>query len=274
MDAARSVEAPPDFGARDPRRRRGAADGSSGGGYKLIGALLLLAFSALVLAGGLSLLPAPDDDANTSNVTAEEVLDEATSEPNASEDAGSGSDPDTGVTVVQGADPRRENATTDETEPNVTEMNVSEVAVGIYREVNRRRGNNSLTPLRSDGDLSRVAMNHSRNMSESGYVGHTDPSGEGVERYRYECRQISGFGNFSYSENLAKSWYGRRGVFPDGHTEMVDAEDEVVRNVVGSWMDSEAHRTRLLRSEWGSTGVGVALNDSGAVYVAQVFCTG
>jgi uncharacterized protein YkwD len=144
----------------------------------------------------------------------------------------------------------------------------------ILRSVNRERVMRGLEKVEISEGLSEIARNHSRNMSESGYVAHIDPSGENVTRYRETCKEISRFGNLSYSENIARSWFGEKVVSPGGgEPSLVDSEKDVVENVVGGWIESDWHRENMLDDEWRTTGIGVVSNGSGAVFATQSFCS-
>jgi uncharacterized protein YkwD len=144
----------------------------------------------------------------------------------------------------------------------------------ILRSVNRERAKRGLERVELSENLSDIARNHSRNMSESGYVAHVDPSGENVTRYRETCKGISRFGNLSYSENIARSWFGEKVVPPGGgEPSLVDSEKDVVENVVGGWIESDWHRENMLDDEWRTTGIGVVSNESGAAFATQSFCS-
>jgi len=157
---------------------------------------------------------------------------------------------------------------------DVSEVNESRLETVLHHAVNEERLERGLGELRLSEELSETARNHSRNMSESGYVGHVDPSGEDVVRYREDCRELSNLGNLSYSENIARSWFGEDVVPPEGGEPLpVESETDLMENMVGEWLASDWHRENMLNDEWHSTGIGVSSNETGAVFATQAFCS-
>lgn len=99
---------------------------------------------------------------------------------------------------------------------DIPELDESRVETLVLESVNDRRAENGAPELREVEELADTARNHSRNMSEAGYIGHVDPAGTDVIRYQENCRTLSGFGNLSYFENLARTWYGKEVETADG----------------------------------------------------------
>lgn len=55
----------------------------------------------------------------------------------------------------------------------------------------------------------------------------------------------------------------------------VTNESELAEIIVTQWMESTGHRENILRPEWNSEGIGVAIDDTEddtVVYVTQNFC--
>lgn len=249
-----------------PRDRHDTVKKGSGSSILiyLVSSLLIL---SIVAGGVLMVLSFDETERENRNVT---------------EDPFEETEPTQTTAVVEEGDEEgseEKNQTTQESQnekesTDVSKLNESEVESRIFQRVNEERQERGISEIELSEGLSEVARNHSRNMSESNYVGHVDPSGENVTRYREDCRDLSGFMNITYSENVAQTWYGEKVYPPEGdEAKLVESEEDVVENLVGSWMNSDWHRENLLNEKWRSTGVGVASNETGAVFVTQAFCT-
>ena len=131
-------------------------------------------------------------------------------------------------------------------DPPVLEASTVEAA-------NRARVEHGLEPLIVSPVLVETARDHSRDMARRGYFDHRSPSGDYVQD-RARKRKIA------YSrigENLHKS----RG------------SEDPVHTAVESWLKSRSHRELLLSPEFRETGIGVAVDDEGAIYFTQLFLT-
>jgi len=125
--------------------------------------------------------------------------------------------------------------------------------VSTVEAVNRVRAEHGLEQLTVNPVLVEIARDHSRDMVRRGYFDHRSPAGDYVQD-RVQRRSIA------YSrigENLHMS---RRIADP-------------VRTAVESWLKSRSHRKLLLSPEFRETGIGVAVDDEGAVYFTQLFLT-
>jgi uncharacterized protein YkwD len=119
--------------------------------------------------------------------------------------------------------------------------------------VNRARVERGLTPLRIHSVLVEIARDHSRDMVRRGYFDHRTPTGDDVQQRVFRR-------NLRYSrigENLHKS----RG------------SEDPTRTAVESWLESRGHRDLMLSPEFQQTGIGVAVDDEGAIYFTQLFLT-
>jgi uncharacterized protein YkwD len=130
---------------------------------------------------------------------------------------------------------------------------------GIHNEVNEVRRERGLNTLSYDDDLEIVADSHSEDMIERDYFAHDSPSGATVrDRYtgfNIDCRQAG--------ENLYRS------------TASATDEAEFAKETVESWMGSKGHRENLLRDNWRSEGIGIAIGDFDGqknIVVTQNFC--
>lgn len=107
----------------------------------------------------------------------------------------------------------------------------------VIRLVNQHRGQNGLSPLKKNWELSRVARYKSQDMANKNYFSHTSPT------YGSPSNMIKNFGiSFRFSgENIAK-----------GHT--------TPAAVVAGWMNSSGHRANILNGNYTQIGVGYVAN--------------
>lgn len=222
---------------------------------KILSVFLILA----VLGIGLLLVVTLDDGIR------EKRYDEASAEPYQET---------SNLTVVKNSSEEESSYSNEEPITNVSELSESDLEERLLHQINEKRRENGLDEVRRYKNLSETARSHSINMSENGYVAHVDPSGQDVSRYSRDCAGLPGVGNYTYSENLARTWYGRgiKSSKKDGYV-FLTSEKEVAKKVTELWMNSDPHRRKILDGKWRSTGIGVEVNETGAVFVTQSFCT-
>ena len=257
----------------DPRSRRGAVDDGRNTGLRVAVMLFLV---AVVVSSGLFVLSLDDGGERNAENGQGRVSQDDRGLETVDEGDRTGTD-DTGREVTgksergSGDGTGAGSRTPDVDVANLNETDVEELIVEI---VNGLRRDREIEPVEPSSGLANVSRNHSANMSGSNYVAHVDPSGKGVVRYSERCESLRGYGNFSYSENIAQTWYGKRVESPDGNGTVVSmSEQDLAENIVDIWMNSSSHRDALLGDEWRTTGVGVVSNDSGAVFATQSFCS-
>ena len=115
---------------------------------------------------------------------------------------------------------------------------------------NRERVRASLTPLRRNADLARVAQLQAEQMAAAGKLAHEVPGA----RYPTLASRMKliGYQYRSVGENVA-----------EGYTSGAA--------LMAGWMTSAPHRANLLSVRYTETGVGMARARSGRTYTAQVF---
>lgn len=124
--------------------------------------------------------------------------------------------------------------------------------IEIFDRVNRERERFRLQDLDWDEDAARLARIYSARMAREGFFDHIDPDGNSiVERAeRIRLRNWSMIG-----ENLFMS----------------TAYSGYATLAVSGWMKSSTHRQNMLDRRWTATGIGVAKDRNGQIYVTQVF---
>ena len=124
----------------------------------------------------------------------------------------------------------------------------------LFRLINAERVRNGAPRLTPNPALSRAAAIRAREAQEAGvnFLHHgLRPCGSAASTIAAQVG-IHGFPANSYGENL---------VLNAG----------TARNVFDTWMNSPAHRERMLSPEWTTTGLGIYTHRSGTVSVAQTF---
>jgi uncharacterized protein YkwD len=122
---------------------------------------------------------------------------------------------------------------------------------GVVEAINTLRTERGLRALDRLEPLAQVARRHSEDMARRSYFRHRSPEGhEAAERVL-----AAGLAHRALAENI----YRARGV------------RDPVGGAVESWMNSRGHRENILTERFRQTGVGVAVDEEGQVYVTQLF---
>ena len=120
----------------------------------------------------------------------------------------------------------------------------------VFLLTNRERARASLTPLRRNADLARVAQLQAEQMAAAGKLAHELPG----SRYPtlVSRMKLIGYTYRSVGENVA-----------EGYTSGAA--------LMAGWMTSAPHRANILSARYTETGAGMARSKSGRTYTAQVF---
>jgi uncharacterized protein YkwD len=132
------------------------------------------------------------------------------------------------------------------------DWNETEIEADILAEINDRRANVSLPPVRDRERIATAAELHADDMQARGYYNHTTPEGVGVRQRYSMCNRQSEIIN---AVPEFKSYYD---------------PDELVEHSVDQWMESDPHREIMLGS-WGSAGVGINITETDSYFVVG-FC--
>jgi uncharacterized protein YkwD len=120
----------------------------------------------------------------------------------------------------------------------------------VFLLTNRERTRASLTPLRRNADLARIAQLQAEQMAAAGKLAHELPG----SRYPTLASRMKliGYQYRAVGENVAEG-------FTSGAA------------LMAGWMTSAPHRANILSARFTETGVGMARSKSGRTYTAQVF---
>jgi len=130
------------------------------------------------------------------------------------------------------------------------EYSTAELAAQAVALGNTERARAGVGPLAVDPVLQAVAQAYAEAQAVQGFIGHTDLNGDTVDGRIADA----GYAWTAVGENLA---YGPC----------------TAESVVTGWMNSEGHRTNLLRSVFTHTGLGVYRGGEHRIYWVQVFAT-
>ena len=122
----------------------------------------------------------------------------------------------------------------------------------VFSAINRIREENHLVPLSVAKDLADVARSHSADMATRDYFSHITPEGDTMRK------RVVRFGITNWNllaENIAMNF---------GHTNPAET-------AVKGWLNSEGHRHNIMDQDLTETGIGVAVDAKGRVYLTQLF---
>lgn len=129
-------------------------------------------------------------------------------------------------------------------------LTTAQVELNSFQFLNDARGDNGLSPLALDSELSKVARMHSSAMRDEGFFAHTDTNGNGLRQ-----RLRTGGVTFSAAgENLALVTH---------HTAPAALAHQRL-------MESSSHRDNVLDGRFSMVGVGVARSGD-TFWITQVF---
>jgi uncharacterized protein YkwD len=115
---------------------------------------------------------------------------------------------------------------------------------------NKELANEKLPPLQVNATLFKVARAHAANMAKKGEMNHVLDGLNPAKR-----ALAAGYDYSEIGENIASS---------DGAP---------LADIMQGWMKSKVHRENILRPGFREIGFGIAKNDKGDIYYAQVFGT-
>lgn len=143
-------------------------------------------------------------------------------------------------------------------------INVLLAEAKIVAATNTVRSKHDAKPVSTNSLLQSAARNHSIDMLKRDYFNHTTPDGETtrnrINTVKPNCRVIG--------ENLAINYWNRNVIDQNEIT----TEQDLADVVVSQWMKSTGHKKNILDDSWNEIGVGIAITDSGKIYITQKFC--
>jgi uncharacterized protein YkwD len=133
-------------------------------------------------------------------------------------------------------------------------IDLAELELTIARAVNDARAEHGLDPLSLSTELSEIARLHSIDMVTRGYFNHRSPGGGPVASRMFGAGVIFD----QVAENISK----------------VEGAQDPAAVAVRGWLASTGHRANILSGEFDESGVGIASDTDGALFLTQVFTKG
>ncbi|HEX4951723.1 MAG TPA: CAP domain-containing protein [Blastocatellia bacterium] len=128
----------------------------------------------------------------------------------------------------------------------------SNIEEQVLAAINRVREDNHLAPLSVAKDLTSVARLHSQDMATRDYFSHVTPEGDTMRK------RVLRFGITNWNllaENIAMNY---------GHLDPAGV-------AVKGWLNSQGHRHNILDHDLTETGIGVAIDAKGRIFLTQLF---
>jgi len=164
------------------------------------------------------------------------------------------------------------------TEPVKPSINIRELEKKIHELINKERRKQGLQPLRLDEKLSIIARKHSKDMAENDYFSHTNLRGKsstdrGIKEGYYCRKDFGSYYTEGLAENIFQNWLYDSITYYDGiPIHNWNTMEDLAQSTVQGWMESPGHKNNILNPSFDREGIGVAIADSGKVYITQDFC--
>jgi uncharacterized protein YkwD len=131
------------------------------------------------------------------------------------------------------------------TELTPTAENIQLVRAAVLCLINRKRAENSESPLQANAQLEEAAEGHCQELIADDYFAHVSPSGETpVDRIRGTGYIPSASDGYVIGENLAWGTY----------------QLATPQSIVAAWYASPGHLANILEAQYKETGIGVTAN--------------
>lgn len=129
--------------------------------------------------------------------------------------------------------------------------NLAQIQQSVYNQVNQYRASQGLAPLKLDACVNQQVQAYAQEMANAGKpLNH-----QGLEQRGQALSQIIPHNSYAYYEN---EYY------------CFGCDSDPATPAVQWWLNSPGHRNNIL-SQTELTGIGVAVNDKGEYYFAQMF---
>jgi len=160
------------------------------------------------------------------------------------------------------------------------QLDTEELAWVIHLKVNDLRQDHGLTALAWAEDLKHLALDHSRDMAEHPFFGHTNPRGLAPTDRACDaglCPPVSdnlfaleGVGENLFLTHRYAAYYIIEA--PDGSRSFAfewKSLEDLAEEAISLWVASTTHRMNLLRPLYRSAGIGIVRTDHETLFVTQ-----
>lgn len=162
------------------------------------------------------------------------------------------------------------------------EIDPGKLAARIHELVNMERERRHVPPLAWNDALAEIALGHSREMSEYGYLSHINRAGETptergigggfICRKRFDSYKEEGLAENVLQNSLFHAVRYTRSKAGETRERLWSNLEELAASTVQGWMTTKGHRENLLNPKFDTEGIGVGIAKDGKVYVTQLFC--
>lgn len=138
--------------------------------------------------------------------------------------------------------------------------------------INEERSQSATETIEVHADLTMAAREHSSDMADRDFYGHTNPDGEEPWDRVDGAEECKIHGEHVVSENIHYSELHRNAQSIGSPNSFDTRTTEGIANfTVDGWMYSDGHRKNMLDQDWEYLGVGVVIQDD-HFYVTAKFC--
>jgi len=161
-------------------------------------------------------------------------------------------------------------------------LDTEELARRIQTLVNDVRVSHGIKPLVWEQRLANIALDHSRDMADHPFFGHTNPRGQKPEdrarqaglpaQAQHGPYLIEGIGENLFLTHRYREYRMYR--YTDGSEQFIfdwKSTDELVREAIDLWMQSSTHRANLLSPLYKAAGVGIVHTAQETLFITQNF---
>lgn len=160
------------------------------------------------------------------------------------------------------------------------ELDGIRIASLVHDKVNDHRGDHDRESLAYDNKLARIALGHSEDMADRDFFDHDNPDGldpsERGEEVGFTCHKELGGGWYSegIAENIAQVYVFDGTIYYVGGIPRYTwlTEEQIADDIFNAWRTSPGHNQNMLEKDYGSEGIGIAIDEDGKVYATENFC--
>jgi uncharacterized protein YkwD len=163
--------------------------------------------------------------------------------------------------------------------PGQPDIRISNLERRVHDLINKERLGHKLMALAFDERLSKIARGHSQDMASHDFFSHTNGEGQDAtargKLAGFTCRKQIARNTFSegLGENLFQdNLYSRIRISGNERSYDWNTLEDIAAHSLKGWMNSPGHRRNILETNYGQTGIGIAVSDDDKVYITQLFC--
>jgi uncharacterized protein YkwD len=174
------------------------------------------------------------------------------------------------ASACSGENERKPRPVIEKMEPQKTYLEKLEEKV--HNLINVERRNYGLSELMWNNQIAQAARYHSDDMANRDYFSHLSPENHDFSwRYSevgFNCAIYQGDKIYHGAENIQLAISSDKDYFADTN----DAIENLARDTVQGWMNSQGHKENILTPFFYREGIGISITSDGEIYFTQDFC--